>query len=261
VVAIGNADEAGEVEVPLSDAAMLMRLWFVDDDGEGGGGDGGDEGDGREDKDGGEHTANATTTTHASPTTHAPGNTHGKFRCRASLGLKWKEAGSEKPATGTEIKHALLAAALQEKVEFKKEEWAKFKVAGVCSNSYIKAGDRYFKPAILPSAEQVPKLEHFLPRSIALKKVSTAAKAALVAGMPHRSKEVSSQQETPANREQARVRAELEAEVAMDDKDWQLVVSATVRRFVAVARLIDEFENLNRAECSLEAGASHPPYY
>jgi len=165
----------------------------VDDDGEGGGGDGGDEGDGGDHKQRAEHTPNTTTTTQATTTTHAPRNTHGKFCCRAS--------------------------------------------------------------------EQVPRLEHFLPRSIALKKVSTAAKAALVAGMPHRSKEVSSQQETPANREQARVRAELEAEVAMDDKDWQLVVSATVRRFVAVARLIDEFENLNRAECSLEAGASHPPYY
>ena len=68
------------------------------------------------------------------------------------------------------------------------------------------------------------------------------------------------------------MRAQLEAEVAMKDKDWQLVVSATVRRFVAVAKLIDEFENLNRAECSLEAGAfrtlptislllMHPPYY
>jgi hypothetical protein len=63
-----------------------------------------------------------------------------------TLALKWKEAGSEKPSAGTEIKNELLAAALQTKVEFKKEEWAKFQVADLYSDSYIKAGNRYFKP-------------------------------------------------------------------------------------------------------------------
>ncbi len=66
---------------------------------------------------------------------------------RLALGLKWKETGSEKPATGTEIKSKLLAAALQEKVEFKIEEWDKFQVTDPSSDSYIKAGNRYFKPA------------------------------------------------------------------------------------------------------------------
>jgi hypothetical protein len=81
--------------------------------------------------------------------------------------LQWKNVGSEKPFTGTEIKNELLAAALQEKVEFKdeeikdkvlaaalqekvqfkKEEWDKFHLANLSSDSYIKAGDRYFKPA------------------------------------------------------------------------------------------------------------------
>ncbi len=37
-----------------------------------------------------------------------------------TLGLKWKEAGSEYPSPGTEIKNDVLAAALQEKDEFKK---------------------------------------------------------------------------------------------------------------------------------------------
>jgi CHAT domain-containing protein len=64
-----------------------------------------------------------------------------------ALGLKWKEAGSEKPCTGTEIKNDLLAAVLQKQVEFKNEEWQNFQVGDLCSNSYIKAGDRYFKPA------------------------------------------------------------------------------------------------------------------
>jgi hypothetical protein len=61
--------------------------------------------------------------------------------------LKWKNVGSEKPSTGTEIKNVLLAAALQEKVEFKKEEWNKFDLADLSIDSYIKAGNRYFKPA------------------------------------------------------------------------------------------------------------------
>jgi GTPase SAR1 family protein len=60
--------------------------------------------------------------------------------------LKWKEAGSEKPFTGTEIKNELLAAALEKKIEFKKEEWDVFQVADLSSDSYIKAGNRYFKP-------------------------------------------------------------------------------------------------------------------
>jgi hypothetical protein len=64
-----------------------------------------------------------------------------------TLGLKWKEAGSEKPSTGTEIQNKFLAAALQKQDEFTQEEWAKFQVAGLSSNSYIKAGDRYFKPS------------------------------------------------------------------------------------------------------------------
>ncbi len=63
------------------------------------------------------------------------------------FGLKWKEAGSEKPSTGTEIKNELLAAAVQEKVEFKKEEWEDFKVADLSTDSYVKAGNRYFRPA------------------------------------------------------------------------------------------------------------------
>jgi hypothetical protein len=66
---------------------------------------------------------------------------------QTALGLKWKEAGSEKPSTGTEIKNELLAAALQKKVEFKKEEWEDFKVTDLSIDSYIKAVNRYFKPS------------------------------------------------------------------------------------------------------------------
>ena len=84
--------------------------------------------------------------------------------------LKWKEAGSEKPSTGTEIENEPLAAALQNQVKFTKEEWKDFQVvtvdgeavnpgghisdkknaADLSSDSYIKAGNRYFKPEIKP---------------------------------------------------------------------------------------------------------------
>jgi hypothetical protein len=78
---------------------------------------------------------------------------------KKSAALKWKEA--EKPSAGIEIKNELLAAALQNQVEFKKEEcqvefkkeeWDKFEVADLSSDSYIKAGHRYFKPAEVPEA-------------------------------------------------------------------------------------------------------------
>jgi hypothetical protein len=59
--------------------------------------------------------------------------------------LTWKEAGSEKPTSGTEIKNEVLAAALEE-VEFTKDEWDKFQVAHLSSDSYIRAGNCYFKP-------------------------------------------------------------------------------------------------------------------
>jgi hypothetical protein len=63
------------------------------------------------------------------------------------LGLKWKLIDAE-PATGTEIKNELLAAALQTKVgffvEFKKEEWDKLQLPDLSRDSYIKAGNRYF---------------------------------------------------------------------------------------------------------------------
>ena len=81
------------------------------------------------------------------------------------LGLKWKET-SGKPSKGTEIENEVLVAALHKKVlarnriplasrnavaseplEFKNEEWETIRVANLSSDSYIKVGMRYFKPA------------------------------------------------------------------------------------------------------------------
>jgi hypothetical protein len=65
----------------------------------------------------------------------------------SALGSTWKNVGSKKPSTGTEIESELLAAALQRaEFEFEKEQWKTFRVAALSSQSYIKAGGFYFKP-------------------------------------------------------------------------------------------------------------------
>ncbi len=95
-----------------------------------------------------------------------------------SLGLKWKEAGSEKPSKGAEIKNELLAAALEHKVlaveplEFKKEELEKFHAVNLSSGSYIKVGDHYFIPTIrsfkagidnyITTLDSLPKLQKLM---------------------------------------------------------------------------------------------------
>ena len=89
-------------------------------------------------------------------------------QAQSSLGLKWKDAGSEKPCAGTEIENEPLAAALQKQVEkqalqkqvekqfeIEKEDWEDFGVANLSKDSYIKAGNRYFKPAEDPEAAAV----------------------------------------------------------------------------------------------------------
>ena len=64
----------------------------------------------------------------------------------AALGLKWKEVGSQEPTQGQEVKNKALAAKLQERLEFTKDEWDRFGLS-VSDNSYIRAGDRFFKLA------------------------------------------------------------------------------------------------------------------
>jgi len=65
------------------------------------------------------------------------------------LGLKWETAGSQRPPTGTEITNEALASALEGgKVEFTKQEWDGFDVSHeTCYDSYIKAGQDYYRPA------------------------------------------------------------------------------------------------------------------
>ena len=65
-----------------------------------------------------------------------------------SSGLKWKEVGSEKPSTGTELINEKLASELIHKAEFTQEEWDSFGITDLRTHHFIKSGKRYFKPAV-----------------------------------------------------------------------------------------------------------------
>ena len=54
---------------------------------------------------------------------------------------------SQRPAHGKEFKNEYLASKLQQQLEFTKEEWDQLKVPTLYADSYIKVGDKYFKPA------------------------------------------------------------------------------------------------------------------
>ena len=61
------------------------------------------------------------------------------------LGLKWLSCSE--PMHGSEVQNAALAAALQHKVRFSKEEFEAFGVQDISLQSFIKVDSRYFKPA------------------------------------------------------------------------------------------------------------------
>ena len=64
----------------------------------------------------------------------------------ASVGLRWKEVGTEKPTNGTEIFNDRLAAALRSSTTFREEDWKEIGFADLSIDSFIKVGDKYLKP-------------------------------------------------------------------------------------------------------------------
>lgn len=70
-------------------------------------------------------------------------------------GLKWQEVGQQKPNEGVELNHEKLAEAIKlkfessSKIEFTEPEWKDLRIdsALVMEQTWIKAGDVYFKPA------------------------------------------------------------------------------------------------------------------
>jgi len=78
------------------------------------------------------------------------GKNSGSIVPSRALGLKWDEVGSKKPTTGSEIKNDKLASLLKGvkgQIVFTKEQFYKFNILHISTDSYIKAGDCYFKPA------------------------------------------------------------------------------------------------------------------
>ena len=64
-----------------------------------------------------------------------------------SYGSKWREVGTTKPTSGTELTNKKLAKALKETTDFTEMEWKEFGVEVDMSKShYIKSGYKYFKP-------------------------------------------------------------------------------------------------------------------
>ena len=85
----------------------------------------------------------------------AQGHAAAKTACEAQLpGLKWGEMVLP-PKSGVPLTNAGLAAALQRQVlAFTQEELAKFKVANLSYESFIKVGDKYFRPVAVENEEE-----------------------------------------------------------------------------------------------------------
>ena len=78
------------------------------------------------------------------------------------LGLMWEDAGSEKPQ-GNVISNPELAEALSKTVQFAQQQWDKFEVSNLSYNSYIKVGDKFFKPAVSNRMVTCVQLSHLNP--------------------------------------------------------------------------------------------------
>jgi vacuolar protein 8 len=65
----------------------------------------------------------------------------------APTGYKWVQVGSQKPELGSELIHKALSKALEEKVDFSRDELDKLKLHGLPQSSFIKVGESYYRPA------------------------------------------------------------------------------------------------------------------
>ena len=65
----------------------------------------------------------------------------------AADALRWKDAGAERPKDGAELTNAELTAALERGTKLRMEQWAACGIAELRTDSYVKVGDSYFRPA------------------------------------------------------------------------------------------------------------------
>ena len=68
-------------------------------------------------------------------------------RSEGSLGLKWEDIGTSKPSKGVELHNTALQLALTNKKEFTPQEFDLFQIIGLRSDSFIKCGNKFFRPA------------------------------------------------------------------------------------------------------------------
>ena len=67
-------------------------------------------------------------------------------RSEGSLGLKWEDIGTSKPSKGVELHNTALLLALANKMEFTPQEFDLFQIIGLRSDSFIKCGNKFFRP-------------------------------------------------------------------------------------------------------------------
>jgi WD40 repeat protein len=62
-------------------------------------------------------------------------------------GLKWRNIGTTRPATGRQIQNSKLAEAILAMKDLKEREWESFGISELGIDDYILAGENYFQPA------------------------------------------------------------------------------------------------------------------
>lgn len=77
-------------------------------------------------------------------------------RYLSTLGLKWKNVGTNKPTRGKELVNRELSKALRKKLEFTEKEFEDFEVENLSTSHYILADREYFKPVVLKSQGYTP---------------------------------------------------------------------------------------------------------
>ena len=94
---------------------------------------------------------------------------------QAPVGLKWVVFGFEAPEGGVEVRNAAFAAALQRKAEFSREELGGFGLGQLSRDSFVKVGDKFYKPAD-------PRLPLSMRRVVSLTRYSSGGQVPGVAG-------------------------------------------------------------------------------
>jgi hypothetical protein len=82
-----------------------------------------------------------------------------KYMQETTPGLEWEDVGPRKPETGMEIHNEALATALQTRIHFSVEDLNDLNAIDLSYDLYIKAGYKYFKPAMSEAVKLYGTLE------------------------------------------------------------------------------------------------------